>query len=79
MVIIIDLNKPFYIINPKNCDYITLVNGISSADETISSMLMISKANILHKWCQHNNLDGDNLIDTTETGYANDNIALEWL
>ena len=42
-------------------------------------MLLISGVNILHKWRQHNDLGGGIVIDTTETGYANDDTALEWL
>ena len=41
-------------------------------------MLLFSGVNILHKW-YHNNLDSDIVIGTTETGYANDDTALEWL
>ncbi len=79
LVVIIDSNKPLRMIDPENRDYITLVECIGSADETIPPILLISGVNILHKWCQDNNLDGETLIGTTETGYANDNTALDWL
>ena len=67
-------------IDPENRDYITSVEcSIGSAGETIPPMLLVSRVNILHKRCQHNDLDGDTVIGTTETGYANDDTALEWL
>ena len=66
-------------IDLENCVYITLVEYIGSAGETIPPMLLISWVNILHKWCQDNNLVGETLIGTTETGYTNDDTALDWL
>ena len=66
-------------IDPDNRDYITSVECIGSVGETIPPMLLVSGVNILYKWYQHNNLGGDIVISTTETGYANDDTALEWL
>lgn len=74
-----DINKPFYIIDLKNHDYIISVQCISSAGETILPILLISGVNILYKWYQYNNLDGNIVIGIMETGYANNDIALEWL
>ena len=63
----------------ENCDYITSVECIGSAGETMPPMLLISGVIILRKWCQHIDLDSNIMIKTTKTGYANDDIALEWL
>ncbi len=79
LVVTMDPNKPLRMIDPENRDYITSVECIGSDGETIPPMLLISGVNILHKWCQNNNLDGETLIGTTETGYANDDTALNWL
>lgn len=38
LVVIIDLNKPLHMIDPGNCNYITLVEYVGSADKTIPSM-----------------------------------------
>ena len=70
-------NKPLHMIDPDNCNYITSVECISSAGETIPPMLLVSRVNILYKWYQHNNLEGDIVIGITETGYANDDTALK--
>lgn len=51
LVVNMDPNKPFCIIDLENRDYITSVECISSAGETIQPMLLISGVNILHKWC----------------------------
>lgn len=79
LVVTIDSNKLFYVINPENRDYNTLVKYISFAGKTIPPMLLVSKVNILHKRCQHNNLNSDIVIGITKTGYTNDNTALKWL
>ena len=79
LVVTIDSNKSFHIIDPDNCDYITLVEYISSADETILPMLLVFGVKILYKWCQHNYLEGDIVIGITETSYTNDDTTLEWL
>ena len=77
LVVTMDLNKPFCMINLKNRDYITSVKCIGPAGETIPPMWFVSGVNILHKWCQNDNLDGDIVIDTTETGYANDDTTFK--
>ncbi len=74
-----DPNKPLRIIDRENCDYITSVECIGSAGKTIPPMLLISGVNILHKWSHQNDLDGNIVTSTTETGYANDDTAVEWL
>lgn len=35
--------------------------------------------NILHKWCQDNNLDGKTIIGITKINYANNDTTLYWL
>lgn len=72
LVVTMDPNKPFCMIDPENRDYIASVEYIGCAGETILPMLLISGVNILHKQCQHNDLDDEIQIGTTETGYAND-------
>ena len=64
-------------IDLENRDYTISIECIGSAGETIPPMLLINGVNILHKWCQHNDLDGSIVIGITETGYANDDTSLE--
>ncbi len=78
-VVNIDLNKLLQMINFENRDYITSVEFIDSVGKTIPPILLISKVNILHKWCQQNDLDDNIVICTTKTGYANNDNTLEWL
>lgn len=72
-----DANKSFCIIDLENCDYIISVECIGSVDETIPLMFLISQINILYKWCQHNDLNGNIVIGTIETSYIINDIALK--
>lgn len=47
LVVIIDLNKFFYLIDLENCDYILLIKWNSFLDRYILPILLISKINIL--------------------------------
>ena len=60
-------------------NYITSVEYISFAGETILLMLFISGVHILDKWYIYNNINIEALISTKDTTYVNNNIALEWL
>lgn len=70
-------NKPFCIINYKNCNYITSIKYINIASEIIPSILLVFGVNILYKQYQHNNLDGNIIIGIRKTGYTNNNIVLK--
>ena len=79
MVITLDPRRSLRMTDPDNRDYITSVESINSAGEVIPPMLIISGVHILHKWCQENDLDEEVLIGTSETGYSNDDLAIDWL
>ncbi len=49
LVVTINANKPLCMIDPENRDYITSVECIGFAGETIPPMLLISEVNILYK------------------------------
>lgn len=66
-------------IDPETRDYITSVKCIGSAGECFPPMFLISGVNILYKWGQYNNLDGDVVIDIMETSYVNNNTVLKQL
>ena len=77
-VVTLDPIKPLRMTDPDNRDYITSVECISSGGAVIPPLIIISGAHVLHKWSE-NNLDGDTLFTTSESGYSNDDIALDWL
>lgn len=65
--------------DPNNRDFITSMESISAGGETIPSFLIISGVNILHKWCQENDLDGRTVLSISDIGYSNDDLAIDWL
>lgn len=78
LVVTLDATKPLRMTDPDNRDYITSVECISSGGLVIPPLIIISGAHVLHKWCE-NDLDGDTLFATSDTGYSNDDLAIDWL
>ena len=77
-VITTDPNRPLLLMDSDNRDYLTSVECISGGYRDIPPMLILAGVNILEKWSQ-NDLSEDILIATSETGYSNDDLAIEWL
>ena len=76
LIVIMNVNKSLRMIDSDNRDYITSMKCVSSADDVISSFFILSEVNILHKWCQHNDLNEDTLIEISDTDYSNDNLTM---
>lgn len=64
-------------IDPKNYNYIILVECIGSVNKTILLILLISSINILYKYCQYKDLYSSNIINIIEIDYINNTIMLE--
>ena len=79
MVIALDEKKLLCILNSDNCNYITLIECINATGEMILPLLIIFEGNILHKWCQHNDLNREILINISKSDYSNNNLAINWL
>lgn len=77
-VVTLDPVKPFHLKDLDNQNYITLVKCISSGCSVIPPLIIILGVHVLHKWAK-NNLDGDTLFATSNTGYSNYDLALDWL
>lgn len=75
LIVTIDVNKLFQMIDPENRNYIISVKYIDSADEIIPPILLISGVGILYKWYRQNDLDGNVVISTIETSYTNNNTG----
>ncbi len=78
LVVTLDPNKPLRMTDPDNRTYLTFVECVSSEGWFIPPMLILAGVHILHKW-GFNDLDGETLIGTSETGYSNDDLAMNWL
>ena len=78
MVISFDKKKRNYMADPDNRDYCTAVETISASGTAIPPLIILKATNILLKWSQ-NNLDGACQLGASESGYSNDDLALDWL
>jgi len=64
--------------DPENRDYITAAEAASAAGESIPPMIITKGINILARWIA-NDIDDDTLFNTSDTGYSNDDLAIDWL
>ena len=79
LVISFDKKKRNYIADPDNRDYCTTVESISAAGATIPPLIILKAVNVLLKWSQQNDLEDQCVLGASESGYSNDDLALEWL
>ena len=67
------------LVDPDNCDYILSCECISAGGWTTPSMLILSGKQIKIKWALENDLDDEILLATSESGYSNNELAIQWL
>ncbi len=79
LVITFDPRKPLRMTDSDNRDYITAVECISASGEMIPPLIILTEVHILHKWCEENDLNGETLIETSESNYSNDDLIMNWL
>jgi hypothetical protein len=60
-----------------NREYATVVEAISTNGFSIPPLIILSGQQLQFRW--FNDLDGDNRISVTETGYINDALAYQWI
>jgi hypothetical protein len=67
-----------YIPDPGNRESLTAIETISSNSHVLSPMLILSGTQHLEKWFFDGGLKDKTLVAVMETGYANDDIILQW-
>jgi hypothetical protein len=60
-----------------NREYATVVEAISTDGFSIPPLIILSGQQVQFRW--FNELDGDNRIAVTDTGYINDLLAYQWI
>ena len=73
-----DTHRKAYIPDPDNRESLTAIETISGEGHVLPPMLILSSTQYLEKWFFEGGLDDKTLVAVTETGYANDNILLQW-
>jgi hypothetical protein len=67
-----------YTPSPENRTSITVIETVSAIGKVIPPVLIIEGKKHMESW-YHDNLDGDERILLSDSGYSNDELALKWL
>ena len=78
-VVTMESRRKLVITDADNRDYISSIECISAGGFALSFFLICAGVWVLEKWCLENALSNDTAITTSETGYFNDEIAMDWL
>ena len=70
--------KALVMTDPDNRDYITAVETISAAGAVIPPIVILAAKQILDKWAA-NDIEDNAQIGVSDSGYSNDDLALEWM
>lgn len=78
-VITSNATKALVMTDPDNRDYITSAETINGVGRTIPAFLILRGKHTLHKWAIHNDLSDEISLSTSDSGYSNDRLAIDWL
>ena len=67
-----------YTLSPKNRTLITIIKTVSAIRKVIPLVLIIEGKKHMESW-YHDNLHGDERILLSDSGYSNDDLAVNWL
>jgi hypothetical protein len=67
-----------YTPSPENRTSITVIETVSAIGKVIPPVLIIEGKKHMESW-YHDNLDGNERILLSDSGYSNDDLALKWL
>ncbi len=63
----------------NNQEYITSAEFINGVGHAILAFLILQDKHILHKWALYNDLLDETSLATSDSGYSNDRLAMDWL
>lgn len=78
-VVTLHAQKSLLLMDPDNRKYISSVESISAGERDIPPMIILAGKQILKRWAVGNDLDDDVLFAVSDTGYSNDDLAMDWL
>ncbi len=78
-VITNDTSKALVMPDPDNQEYITSAESINGVGNVISAFLILQGKYMLYKWALHNDLSDETSLATSNSGYSNDRLAMDWL
>jgi DDE superfamily endonuclease/Tc5 transposase DNA-binding domain len=71
-------NNIQYMTDPGICDYITSIESIYATGEVQPPMVFLKAASIIERWVV-DELAGDTMLASSDSGYSNAEINFEWL
>lgn len=63
----------------NNQEYINFAESINKVGCTIPAFLIFQGKYILYKWTLHNSFSDKTSLSTSNSGYLNNNLAMDWL
>ena len=78
-VITNDASKALVMPDPDNREYITSAESINGVGRAIPVFLILQGKHTLHKWALHNDPSDETSLATSDSGYSNDGLAMDWL
>ena len=79
IVVTLNVTKNIRMTDSDNRDYITSIESVNAVDDTMSSLLILKRSHILHKWARDNDLNDETLLNTSDFEYSNDDLTMNWL
>ena len=78
-IVTLDPKRQSYLASTNNRQLVTVYETISS--DSVALPRMLTLPGVLHQedWYTRTNLEDDVLVTVSETGYAKDELSLEWL
>jgi hypothetical protein len=64
--------------SPENRKSLTVVESISAGGKTIPPVIIVEGKQHMESW-YHKNLQGDEMVLLSESGYTNEKLSLDWL
>ncbi len=64
---------------PDDQKYITSAKFINGVRRAIPAFLILQGKHTIHKWALHNDLSDETSLATSDSGYSNDGVAMDWL
>lgn len=74
-----DKHRKLTIADPENREFLTSVEAVNAAGGTMPPYIIMSARQYLEKWFEVDTLDPKTSIDKSDTGYSNDDIAMDYL
>ena len=78
-IITLEVHRRHFSPSSTNRDYCTSVEAISGDGIVIDPLVIIKGVNLLEKWFSHTDVPDNYLLGTSDSGYTNDMLSIDWI